>query len=34
VAQISPLSFPRKREPITTGLWNMGPRLRGDDGNE
>jgi len=25
------LSFPRKREPITTGLWNMGPRLHGDD---
>ncbi len=28
------LSFPRKREPITTGLWNMGPRFRGDDRNE
>jgi hypothetical protein len=25
------LSSPRKRGPITTGLWNMGPRLRGDD---
>jgi hypothetical protein len=25
------LSFPRKREPITIGLWNTGPRLRGDD---
>src|SRR5262249_47025090 len=24
-------SSPRKRGPITTGLWNMGPRLRGDD---
>src|SRR5215831_6516279 len=29
--RISPLSSPRKRGPITTGLWNMGPRLRGDD---
>jgi hypothetical protein len=25
------LSFPRKREPMITGHWNMGPRLRGDD---
>jgi hypothetical protein len=25
------LSFPRKRELITIDLWNMGPRLRGDD---
>jgi len=25
------VSSPRKRGPITTGLWNMGPRLRGDD---
>src|SRR4029077_12223883 len=24
-------SFPRKWEPITTGLSNMGPRLRGND---
>src|SRR5262249_40124036 len=28
-----PLEYgsPRKREPIIAGLWNMGPRLRGDD---
>ena len=26
------LSFPRKREPIITGRWHMGPRFRGDDG--
>src|SRR5262249_28364963 len=30
-AAVIPLSFPRKREPITTALWNMGPRFRGDD---
>jgi hypothetical protein len=24
-------SFPRKREPMIIGLWNMGPRFRGDD---
>jgi len=24
------LPFPRKRDPITTGLWNMGPRVCGD----
>jgi hypothetical protein len=23
--------IPAKAEPITTGLWNMGPRLREDD---
>jgi hypothetical protein len=28
------LSFPRKREPIITGRWNMGPRFRGDDERE
>ncbi len=28
------LSFPRKREPMITGRWNMGPRFRGDDGGE
>ena len=26
-------SSPRKRGPITTGLWNMDPRFRGDDSN-
>src|SRR5262249_45142341 len=26
------LSSPRKRGPMNTGLWNMGPRVRGDDG--
>src|SRR5882672_9660581 len=31
MTQNAPLSSPRRRGPITTGLWNMGPRFRGDD---
>ena len=27
-------SSPRKRGPMITGLWNMGPRFRGDDPEE